>query len=164
MINGKTVTAIIQARMGSSRFPGKVLEVIFDNNKIRKHVLGFLCDGLNRSEFIDNIVVATTTSEKDDIIEKFDIKAWLAEDYMYRPVRIEEIVYTNNIPKVKRTSHISYVYHNGIWFPQKKEINTYADRTDNKEWLLTHRGFWSVNGDFQLNVALPDSLFEYEYR
>ena len=61
------VTAIVQARMGSKRFPGKVLELITPTQT----VLGFLCENLKHSEYIDDIIVATTTNKEDDEIEKF---------------------------------------------------------------------------------------------
>lgn len=52
--------AIIQARLGSSRLPGKILKKI--NNKT---LLEFLIDRLKLSKKIDKIVIATTSSIKD---------------------------------------------------------------------------------------------------
>lgn len=57
------VVAIIQARMGSSRFPGKVLAKI-DNRPL----LEILISRVKMSEFIDKIVVATTTEVADDVL------------------------------------------------------------------------------------------------
>ncbi|MDB2389777.1 glycosyltransferase family protein [Alphaproteobacteria bacterium] len=56
-----TVVAIIQARMGSTRFPGKVLAEI--NNQ---PLLEILIARVKRSKLIDKIVVATTTEVDDD--------------------------------------------------------------------------------------------------
>ena len=62
MTNPKTV-AIIQARMGSTRLPGKVLMKIGSRT-----LLGFLTERLALSRTIDTIVVATTTHRRDDVI------------------------------------------------------------------------------------------------
>jgi spore coat polysaccharide biosynthesis protein SpsF len=57
---------IIQARMGSTRLPGKVLRTVFD-----KPILQHVIDRLSPSKQIDKLVVATTTNAEDDAIEKF---------------------------------------------------------------------------------------------
>ncbi|KRE97947.1 acylneuraminate cytidylyltransferase [Paenibacillus sp. Soil766] len=59
----KTV-AIIQARMGSTRLPGKVLKRLEDDT-----VLGHVVHRLQAVDNIDEIVVATTTNSEDDVIE-----------------------------------------------------------------------------------------------
>jgi len=58
---------VIQARMGSTRFPGKILEKIDEKN----HVLKFLINQLENTKLLDKIIIATTTNEKDNIIEEF---------------------------------------------------------------------------------------------
>lgn len=57
------VICIIQARMGSTRLPGKVLKEICG-----KTVLEHDIDRVRRVENIDKIVIATTTEKKDDVI------------------------------------------------------------------------------------------------
>ena len=52
--------AVIQARLGSSRLPGKVLKKI--NNKT---ILEFLIDRLKLSKKINKIVIATTCNTRD---------------------------------------------------------------------------------------------------
>tara|TARA_Y100001970_G_scaffold294069_1_gene446467 strand:- start:12234 stop:12977 length:744 start_codon:yes stop_codon:yes gene_type:complete len=61
------VVAIVEARMGSSRLPGKVLSDIFG-----KPALERLIARLRLSKRIDEIIVATTNSSKDD-----KLVAWL---------------------------------------------------------------------------------------
>lgn len=60
------VVAIVQARMGSSRLPGKVLEVV-----VGQPLLGHLLDRLARVPQFDDVVVATTTHPQDERIVAF---------------------------------------------------------------------------------------------
>jgi spore coat polysaccharide biosynthesis protein SpsF (cytidylyltransferase family) len=62
---GKRVVAIVQARTGSTRLPGKVFETI-----VRKPMLWHVIERLKRSKLIDDIVIATTRKEKDRQIIK----------------------------------------------------------------------------------------------
>lgn len=55
---------IIQARMGSSRLAGKVMKDI-KGKSILEHVI----ERVRQSEMIDEIIIATTTLERDDVIE-----------------------------------------------------------------------------------------------
>ena len=58
----KTV-AIIQARMGSTRLPGKILKEING-----KSLLEYQIERIQRSKIIDDIVIATTNKEAEDPI------------------------------------------------------------------------------------------------
>lgn len=55
-------TAILQARMGSTRLPGKMLLPIFDN----KGALELMLERVAAAKSIDRVVVATTTLAEDD--------------------------------------------------------------------------------------------------
>ena len=66
---------ITQARLGSSRLPGKVL---LEVNKIP--ILKIHLDRLSKSKNIDKIIVATTNNSEDDIIEK-NVVDWGYEVY-----------------------------------------------------------------------------------
>lgn len=61
-----SVNAIIQARCGSTRFPNKVFAII-DGKPLLWHVV----NRLKYATKIDDIIVATTVSEKDDKIEEW---------------------------------------------------------------------------------------------
>ena len=65
----ENIVATIQARMGSSRLPGKVLKDIYG-----KPMLLWQIERLKNSRLLDNIIIATTTSPKDDEIEDFCFK------------------------------------------------------------------------------------------
>ena len=60
---GENVVALIQARMGSTRLPGKVLM-----KSCNKTLLSHLLERLNYSKLINKIVVATSSDSKDDPI------------------------------------------------------------------------------------------------
>lgn len=60
------IVAVIEARMGSSRLPGKVLMDIGG-----KPALKLLCDRLRMCSRLHGIVIATSVNPADDAIEKF---------------------------------------------------------------------------------------------
>ena len=72
MMNNE-ITAIIVARMGSSRFPGKSLADLQG-----KPMLGRLAERLQCSKYVQNIIVATTNLEEDS-----DIKDWCTKNDIY---------------------------------------------------------------------------------
>ena len=55
------IVAIIQARMASSRLPGKVLKKIGN-----KTIIEIIIDRLKRSNLLDQIIVATSKNNLDD--------------------------------------------------------------------------------------------------
>ena len=63
------IAAIIQARMGSSRLPNKVLMDIDG-----KPSLKFMIDRVKKSKRVEKIIVATTTNERDKVIVEFCVK------------------------------------------------------------------------------------------
>lgn len=60
------IVAIIQARMGSTRLPGKVLKKIGN-----KTIIEIIIDRLKRSNLIDQIIVATSKNHLDDYLVKY---------------------------------------------------------------------------------------------
>lgn len=58
------IGAIIQARMGSTRLPEKVMK-----NLQGKTVLEHVIERVKQSKLIDEIIIATTTHERDEVIE-----------------------------------------------------------------------------------------------
>lgn len=57
------VAAIIQARMGSTRLPGKILKTVNG-----KSLLEYQIERIKRAKLIDEIIIATTVKENDDPI------------------------------------------------------------------------------------------------
>lgn len=72
------VVVIIQARMGSTRLPGKVMKII-----LGKPVLIHDLERIKRMKRINGIIVATTTLEEDNLIVK-TIEDYDANIYIYR--------------------------------------------------------------------------------
>lgn len=60
------VTAIVQARMGSTRLPAKVLIKVLGTPMI-----GLLLERLSLSEELDEIIVATSTQSQDDVLQSY---------------------------------------------------------------------------------------------
>jgi len=60
------IVATIEARMTSSRLPGKVLMNVLD-----KPILHYLVSRLKRVQLLDEIVLATTTNSTDDSLAEF---------------------------------------------------------------------------------------------
>jgi spore coat polysaccharide biosynthesis protein SpsF len=60
------VVVSIEARMGSSRLPGKVLMDLCG-----KPVIGWLVDRLRECRTVDEIVLATSTGKGDDVLAKW---------------------------------------------------------------------------------------------
>ncbi|WP_431811458.1 cytidylyltransferase domain-containing protein [Lysinibacillus sp. FW12] len=60
------IVAIIQARMGSTRLPGKILKKVNG-----RPLLSYQIERLKQSNYINDLVIATTIDEKDDLIVEF---------------------------------------------------------------------------------------------
>jgi len=66
MKNKKRIIATIECRMGSTRLPGKILKEVKG-----KPLLDIFIKRVRGSNLIDDIVIATTINEKDDILVEF---------------------------------------------------------------------------------------------
>jgi len=60
-----TVVAIIQARMGSTRFPGKMLKKLGD-----KPLIWYVVYRVKQAKLIDNVVLATSTNKNNEPLVK----------------------------------------------------------------------------------------------
>ncbi len=77
--NKPRIVAIIQARMGSTRLPGKTM-VDVEGKPLLKHIV----DRVSASKKIDAVLIATTTSPEDKVILEFarqnNIQAYAGSD------------------------------------------------------------------------------------
>lgn len=76
------IVAIIQARMGSTRLPGKVMKEV-----LGKSLLEYQIERVNRSQSIQSLVVATTQRETEqpiiDLCEKLAVPCFRGQKKMY---------------------------------------------------------------------------------
>ena len=90
--------AVIQARMGSSRLPGKVLRKLGETT-----ILDSVVERLKESASVERIVVATTTSTSDDSIfahcksKSIEVIRGPEEDVLLRYVLAVEEDFNGNI-------------------------------------------------------------------
>ncbi len=68
VVNQKKTLAIIQARMNSTRLPGKVLKLIDT-----RPMLGYMAERVSSASEVDDYVIATSVEVSDDPIEEFCI-------------------------------------------------------------------------------------------
>ena len=61
------IGCIIQARMGSTRLPGKVMKIIDGKNPSLQYTI----DQLKTCKTLDKIIVATTNLSEDDVVENY---------------------------------------------------------------------------------------------
>lgn len=66
MAKVKRIVVVVQARMGSTRLPGKIMMNI-EGEPMLWHVV----NRLNHCELPDKVVVATSNARADDVVEKF---------------------------------------------------------------------------------------------
>lgn len=66
MFRGEKITGVIQARMGSTRLPNKVLMTLED-----RPVIWHVAQRVKSVEWIDEIIVATTTRRRDDCLAAY---------------------------------------------------------------------------------------------
>ena len=66
MEHNLNIIAIIQARMGSTRLPGKTLKLMNG-----KPMLEHLVHNIKKSKFVNKIIIATSDNSEDDPIESF---------------------------------------------------------------------------------------------
>lgn len=65
-LSNKKTMAIIQARMNSTRLPGKVLKLIDT-----RPMLGYMAERVSSASEVDDYVIATSSAVSDDPIEEF---------------------------------------------------------------------------------------------
>ena len=62
--------AVIQARMGSTRLPGKMMLPLSED-----HVISHVIDRVSNSRQVDEVIVATSTKTADDILVRYGSKS-----------------------------------------------------------------------------------------
>ncbi|MFU8804294.1 MAG: cytidylyltransferase domain-containing protein [Bradymonadaceae bacterium] len=75
MIDNRSIIAVVQARMGSTRLPGKVLMPLAD-----RPALWHVIERLESLDYLDGIIIATSEGEDDDSIVHF--LGWLNDPFV----------------------------------------------------------------------------------
>jgi len=98
--------AVIQARTGSSRLPNKVLAPLFGETSL----LAFQCRRLKAMKGVDQLVIATTESESDDVIaeigeaEGVRVVRGSELDVLSRFVKVAEACFAKTIIRITSDS------------------------------------------------------------
>ena len=93
--------AIVQARMGSTRYPGKVLKKVCNYP-----IIQILFERLKKSKKINKIILATTTNKEDDLLEKlinkigFDVFRGSEKDVLSRYYQVAKMYNAKNIVRI----------------------------------------------------------------
>lgn len=144
----KTV-ASIEARMTSSRLPGKVLLPAFDNISM----LEFMVKRVQKCKKIDDIIIATTINSTDDPIvelcKKMNINYYRGseDDVLQRVLEAHQTLSTDVIVELTGdcplidpclTDHIIDVYNSGHYdYVSNAHIRSYPDGFDVQVFPLT---------------------------
>jgi spore coat polysaccharide biosynthesis protein SpsF len=80
---GESADFFVQARMGSSRLPGKVLFPL-----VSHPVLYHVCSRIQKSKYLNRLIVLTSTDDNDNKIEEFCLK----EGYLCYRGELEDVL------------------------------------------------------------------------
>jgi spore coat polysaccharide biosynthesis protein SpsF len=135
------VVASIEARMTSSRLPGKVLMPV-----LGKPILFYLVERLKSIAQVDEIVLATTTNSQDDALEEFsrsnDIQCYRGseDDVMLRVIEAVQSVNGNTVVEITgdcpildteiASQVISLYQYSNVKYASNAHIRSYPDGMD----------------------------------
>jgi len=131
------IIGIIQARLGSTRLPGKVLL-----NLARKTVLEHVLERVERSKLIEDIVVATTIKKEDLEIVKLCSNIGIS---VYCGAENDVLDRYYQVAKLLQTRHIV-------------RITADCPMIDPEIIDLTIQNYIHENADYSVNQNFPDGL------
>lgn len=148
------VGIIIQARMGSTRLPGKILKPFYGE----KTLIETLLDNLHKVKGV-KVVVATSDNKNNDQLESFlrmkgeQVYRGSENDVLDRFIKAAETYDIDGIVRI--CSDNPFLDWRGVQLLIEKAKNSEADYIgyyiNNKPSILTHFGFW---GEFVRLSAL----------
>jgi len=140
--------AIIQARMGSTRLPGKVLLNLED-----KTVLEHIVDRIRSSKYVDDIVVATTISKADlrivELCANLDVSIYCGseDDVLDRYYQAAKLFRADNIVRITsdcpvidpKIIDVAIILHikNNVDYTSNTLKETYPDGQDVEVFTFT---------------------------
>jgi spore coat polysaccharide biosynthesis protein SpsF len=122
--------AILQARMSSTRLPGKVLKLILNKPMLMRQI-----ERIQRSSLIDELIVATSVEKSDDILADICIRNGIKvfrgslDDVLDRFYQAAKLFNATNI--VRLTGDCPLAEPSLIDYIIKSHIDTCADYTSN---------------------------------
>ena len=166
-MNGTAI--IIQARTGSTRLPSKMVLPFFQG----KGILALLLDRLKRCGLADNVIVATTTASRDDVIDelvgKEGVRCFRGDenDVLNRFIRAAERYDISKIVRVCADN--PFLDMQALRELLQKGENTEADylsyRTANDiPTIKTHYGFWAEYVTLEALKRVAELTSEKMYR
>jgi spore coat polysaccharide biosynthesis protein SpsF len=137
------IGVVVAARLGSTRLPGKALRTLFDRPMIL-----FLLDRIKEAELVDEIILATTTLEEDDLLAKTVEKAGYKvfrganEDVVERYVSVADAYDLDYVVRV--TGDCPFVNAEALDYCLRKvqELESFS--------LATTKGHFPVGIDFEI--------------
>mgnify|MGYP001319367422 CR=1 FL=1 len=154
----KNTSCIIEARMTSSRLPGKVLKKVMG-----KPLLYYLVKRVKKSNLINKIIIATTKNNEDNVLEKFARQYKLGifrgseHDVMGRVIgaakkyKVKNVVeITSDCPLIDSklidmfilnffTNNVQYLHNAGLRsYPDGMDINIFKLNALEKAYKLTN--------------------------
>lgn len=124
------IKAVIQARVGATRLPGKVMMKVLD-----KPILEYVIERVNRAKLIDEVIVATTENKEDlpivDLAARLDVRVYCGSenDVLDRFYQAAKLFKIKNIVRI--TSDCPLIDPDIIDMVIEKHINAGADYTAN---------------------------------
>lgn len=156
------IVCIIQARMGSTRLPGKVMKKIKGET-----VLYHVVERVKQSELIDQIVVATTTNRQDDVLveeaKRLKVSSYRGseEDVLSRYYYAAKKYNADRIVRV--TSDCPFIDPTIVDQVISKHLETNADYTSNSIERTYPRGLDTEVFNFDvLEEAYKNATQKYE--
>jgi len=156
------VVVIVQARIGSTRLPNKVIKKI--KNKM---ILDYVIERLNFCKKVNDIIIATTTNNKDDILEKYALENKIKyyrgseEDVLSRYFYTAKKFKADIIVRI--TSDCPLIDPDIVDYIIKKHIEKKADYTSNVIKRTFPRGLDTEVFNFEtLEVTYNNAIQKYQ--
>jgi spore coat polysaccharide biosynthesis protein SpsF len=159
------IVAIIEARMTSSRLPGKVLMKILE-----RPILHYMIDRLKAVTLIDRIVLATTINSTDDILVEFakdegiDFFRGSEEDVMLRVIEAADFANADIIVEVTGDcpiidpeiieQTISMYNNNNVDYVSNGHVRSYPDGMDTQVYSLE---------TLKRSISMTNDLLDHEH-
>lgn len=151
-----SIVATIQARLGSTRLPGKVLKEVCG-----KPLLQYQIERIRRSRLVDDIVIATTTSANDEPIVELGRKLGIT---VYRGPEEDVLKRIADLLRVHQVDvHVEFVGDSPLTDPQIADeiIGFYLKHRDRYDYVSNGMELSYPSG-MEVNVYPAAALIEAE--